>query len=424
MTPDSHLESQLLLFGLNGYLSELQSQGVTSEWFQDLSFKAAWVASESLANQGKPTTVSTVETALAAQGLEFASIGILKGKDTPRTEALGDILQACKEKHHKRHWSRKAKVLEDAIKTAKGSPVELLGRFVSEIHDFEQSQGVTTESLQDELPGWLEHFREVQDGTCDPGLQTGIRVIDELTTGLYPQQLCIIGARPSVGKTATLLNVAVRLSRDIPLGFFSLEMSSKQLISRIVAMRAGVDSKNLRVANGLTEGEFSRVSQAFQDVNAGNRIYIKDKSDMGIGYMRAVARSWVHHKGVKAILVDYLQLIKGNAKSPRERVADASVGLKQMAKELNVPVIAAAQINRGSEQEERPPKLSDLKESGQIEQDADVCLLLHPDQETHKLDIILAKQRDGATGVATVDFNKPTGRIMDIRQQSDIGETE
>lgn len=424
MTTDSMLETQLLLFGLNGYLSDLQSRGVTSEWFQDLRLKSAWVAAESIANDGKRPTAATVEVALAKQGLEHSSIEHLKGKEPPSVDAFGDILEACKSRYQKRFWSRKAKLLEENIKSGLGHPVEILGKFVSEIHDFEESQGVTTESLQEELPGWLKHLEEVQRGTCAPGLKTGIRVIDELTTGLYPQQLCVIGARPSVGKTATLLNVAVRLTRDVPVGFFSLEMSSQQLISRIVAMRAGVDSKYLRIKEGLSEGEFTRVSQAFKDVAQGNKVYIKDKSDMGIGYMRAVARSWVHHKGVKAILVDYLQLIKGNASSPRERVAAASVGLKQMAKELNVPVIAAAQINRGSDQEERQPRLSDLKESGQIEQDADVCLLLHPDQETGRLDIILAKQRDGATGLATVDFNKPTGRITDIKQHSDIGETQ
>jgi len=228
------------------------------------------------------------------------------------------------------------------------------------------------------------------------GIPSGFKDLDSLTLGFQNSEFIVIGARPSVGKTAFALSVAANISikQKVPVGFFSLEMSAMAIMQRLLSMEARLDSHKMRIGM-LSPGDFSRLTDACGRIYEAP-LYISDSPDLKLLDLRAQARRMKSNQDVKIIFIDYLTLIGSeNRDLPRhEQIAEISRSLKALARELAIPVIALSQVRR--ETEGKRPALADLRESGSIEQDADVVIFIHTeDMKAEEREIIVAKQRNG-----------------------------
>jgi len=249
------------------------------------------------------------------------------------------------------------------------------------------------------------------------GIPSGFLQLDEWTAGLQPSDLIILAARPSMGKTALALNLGAHASlrNGRTVGIFSLEMSHQQLFSRMLCAEAHVDAHRLRTGR-IGKEEWQRIIKTFAELSEAP-MYIDDTPGLSIGEMRAKARRLKLEHGLDLLIVDYLQLMSGRGRydSRQQEISDISRSLKETAKELNVPIVALSQLSRAPEQRgtgEKRPQLSDLRESGAIEQDADVVLFLFREEIYKKDDpdlkgraeLIIGKQRNGPTGVVDLHF--------------------
>lgn len=265
------------------------------------------------------------------------------------------------------------------------------------------------------------------------GLPTGFRDLDRITTGLHPDQLIILAARPAVGKTAFVLNIAqnVGTKQNRPVAIFSLEMGAESLVDRMLAAEGMVDSHSLRTGQ-LTDQDWNNVTIA-QGALADAPIYIDDTPGIKITEIRARSRKLSQEvdDGLGLIIIDYLQLISGTRPENRQQeVSEISRQLKILAKELKVPVIALSQLSRGVEQrQDKRPVLSDIRESGSIEQDADIVAFLYRDDyyrregeeaeeivEDNTVEVILEKNRAGARGTVKLMFQKEYNKFSSIAQ--------
>ncbi|VHF55580.1 replicative DNA helicase [Streptococcus pyogenes] len=265
------------------------------------------------------------------------------------------------------------------------------------------------------------------------GLPTGFRDLDKITTGLHPDQLFILAARPAVGKTAFVLNIAqnVGTKQKKTVAIFSLEMGAESLVDRMLAAEGMVDSHSLRTGQ-LTDQDWNNVTIA-QGALAEAPIYIDDTPGIKITEIRARSRKLSQEVdgGLGLIVIDYLQLITGTKPENRQQeVSDISRQLKILAKELKVPVIALSQLSRGVEQrQDKRPVLSDIRESGSIEQDADIVAFLYRDDyyrkegddaeeavEDNTIEVILEKNRAGARGTVKLMFQKEYNKFSSIAQ--------
>lgn len=265
------------------------------------------------------------------------------------------------------------------------------------------------------------------------GLPTGFRDLDRITTGLHPDQLIILAARPAVGKTAFVLNIAQNIGtkQNRPVAIFSLEMGAESLVDRMLAAEGMVDSHSLRTGQ-LTDQDWNNVTIA-QGALADAPIYIDDTPGIKITEIRARSRKLSQEvdDGLGLIVIDYLQLISGTRPENRQQeVSEISRQLKILAKELKVPVIALSQLSRGVEQrQDKRPVLSDIRESGSIEQDADIVAFLYRDDyyrregeeaeeivEDNTVEVILEKNRAGARGTVKLMFQKEYNKFSSIAQ--------
>lgn len=266
----------------------------------------------------------------------------------------------------------------------------------------------------------IERFHERQ-GTVT-GVSSGFTKLDELTSGFQPAEFIIVAGRPSMGKTALCLNVArtIAVETKIPVGIFSLEMSKRQLALRLLCAEARVDAHGVRTGR-LADDEWQKLSMCV-GVLTEAPLFIDDTPGIGVLELRAKARRLKKEKDVGLIIIDYLQLMQGprNAESRQQEISTISRSLKGLAKELDVPVMALSQLSRAVEVRggEKRPMLSDLRESGAIEQDADVVLFIYrPEfylrkedaeskQLTGKAEVIIGKQRNGPVGTVHLNFVK------------------
>ncbi len=248
----------------------------------------------------------------------------------------------------------------------------------------------------------------LSEGKRITGLQTYYQQLDNLTSGLQPSELVILAARPSMGKTALALNIAenVALRGGEPVAVFSLEMSKESLLMRLLAAHAHIDAHKFRTGH-LSREDGRRMTESLQAL-AEAPLWIDDSGSSTVVEMGAKARRLKRDKGLSLVIVDYLQLVaaRGRFGNRNEEVASITRGLKGLAKELKAPVLVLSQLTRAPEREDRRPQLADLRESGAIEQDADVVIFIHrpnlykPDEtpeERAKAEIIIAKQRNGPT---------------------------
>ncbi len=262
------------------------------------------------------------------------------------------------------------------------------------------------------------------------GVPTGFRQLDNLTSGLQNSDLIILAARPSMGKTALALNIArnAAVEAGVPVAVFSLEMSKEQLSLRLLCSEARIDSSRLR-SGFLTDEDWHRVTDAASDLSDAP-IFIDDSASLSAMEVRAKARRLKMDKGIGLIVIDYLQLMQGRAGAERRdlEISDISRSLKALAKEINLPVIALSQLNRMLEQRtDRRPRLSDLRESGALEQDADVVAFIYRDEVYNKeennpnkgtAEIILAKQRNGPTGDVRLAFLNAYTRFENLAPEA------
>jgi replicative DNA helicase len=259
------------------------------------------------------------------------------------------------------------------------------------------------------------------------GIPTGFKELDNKLAGFQKSDLIILAARPSVGKTSLALDIArqAAILHNVPVGIFSLEMSSQQLVDRMLAAESRVDSWKLRTGKQIQENDFASMRTAI-DRLAKAPIYIDDHPANNVLKMRSVARRLKSEKGLGLIVVDYLQLMQPTqtAKSDNlvQQVTEISRSLKQLARELEVPVLALSQLSRAVEQRGGKPRLSDLRDSGSIEQDADVVMFIHREdkikrEESSKpniAEILIEKHRNGPTGVVELFFDDKKTTFLSI----------
>jgi replicative DNA helicase len=278
-----------------------------------------------------------------------------------------------------------------------------------------QSHTNTIKDLVKKAIGTIEDYHQRQGALT--GIGTGFTDLDKMTTGLHGGEMIVIAARPSVGKTSLAMNIAehVAIDEKLPVGIFSLEMTAESLVLRMLCSRSRVNLRSVR-EGFLAERDFPKLTGTAGKL-ANAPMHIDDSSGLSILQLRAKARRLHQQYGIKLFVIDYLQLLHSSslrAENRQQEIADISSGIKALAKELDVPVIVLSQLNREVERDKgRPPRLSDLRESGAIEQDADVVGLLYrpssqnededqanepTDQEALAVNLLIAKQRNGPAG--------------------------
>ena len=288
----------------------------------------------------------------------------------------------------------------------------------SEQKIFALSQGKIKNKFQALKPVLQRSFERLDEISKNPGSVTGVpsglRELDKLTSGFQPGELIIVAGRPSMGKTALALSFARNAAIDykIPVGVFSLEMSNDALAMRLLTAESRVDSHLVR-SGILPKEQWRNLSMSVGNL-ADAPIFLDDTPAMGITELRAKSRRLKSEKDVKLLVVDYLQLMKGpqNVESRQQEISQISQSLKALAKEINVPVLALSQLSRAPEaRSDHRPVLSDLRESGAIEQDADLVMFLYrkwvysrDDEDKRKAEIIISKQRNGPTGTINATF--------------------
>lgn len=277
-------------------------------------------------------------------------------------------------------------------------------------------------------PVWKQIEERYENQGSLLGTSSGFIDLDNMTAGLQKSDLVIVAARPSMGKTAFCLNIAeyVGVVEKCPVAVFSLEMSKTQLVNRMICSISGVDSQRIRTGN-LRNEDWDRISHAI-GVLSGAQIYIDDTAALTVMDIRTKARKLkTEKKDLGLIVIDYLQLMSGSGKENRtQEISEISRGLKSLARELNVPIIALSQLSRGVEaRTDKRPMLSDLRESGAIEQDADMVVFLYRHEyyepndtsRSGECEVIIAKQRNGPVGTVKLSFHGATTRFNNYAKE-------
>jgi replicative DNA helicase len=259
-------------------------------------------------------------------------------------------------------------------------------------------------------------------GHAVTGLATGFMDLDDITSGLHAGQLVIIAARPSMGKTAIALNICdhAAFEAKTPVLFTSLEMGYREIAERLMCSRSRVDGHKIRTGIGLGMRELTQLTRAYNILSSGGKMFIDDTPARNMMQIAASARRIKRRHGIGLIVIDYIQLVDSEEMrdSRQEQIAKISRRLKTLARDLNVPVVALSQLNRAVEtREDKRPRMADLRESGAIEQDADIVLLLHrpeyyePTDQPGVAELIVAKNRNGATNTIKLTFVKNLTRF-------------
>lgn len=296
------------------------------------------------------------------------------------------------------------RISEERVEATSRTIKDLVHKAINTIEEYHQRQGMLT------------------------GISTGFTDLDKMTSGMHGGEMIVIAARPSMGKTSLAMNIAEHVAIDarLPVGVFSLEMTSESLVLRMLCSRSRVNLRNIR-DGFLAERDFPKLTGAAGKL-ANAPLFIDDSSGLSILQLRAKARRMFQQYGIKLFVIDYLQLLNSTsrrAENRQQEIADISNGVKALAKELSVPVIVLSQLNRELEKDRnRKPRLSDLRESGAIEQDADLVGLLYkpssgeddeggggPEQDAVPVNLYIAKQRNGPIGDVNLTFLKSYTRF-------------
>lgn len=299
---------------------------------------------------------------------------------------------------------------------------EILQGLTAEFDNLELEKAKRIEPLADAAASELVSIDRKAKGELDSrGLSTGFAVLDSVLWGLLPSELIILGARSGVGKTAWALNVLNHVGNTLkkPCLFFSLEMPKNQIANRLLSIMSGVSNSELREPQRINEANRKLLTQAERRISEG-KIYIDDTSDNTVQSMLMKARQFKRQNGLELVIVDYLQFVRPIKKSGNRYldVGDIARDLKVMARQLQVPIIALCQLNRALDNEERTPNMSDLRESGEIENNADIIMFLHNKSDRFErvkdIDLILGKFRRGECRAVRMQYKGYTYRFSEL----------
>ena len=437
--PPQNIEAEQAVLG--AIFLEPSSLTVTSEVlipedFYRSSHQKIFNVMLKLNDEGKAVDLITVTEELAAtKNLEEV------GGVSYLSELAGSVPTAANIEYYARIVEEKS-LLRRLIRTAtniaqegysrEDEVEELLGEAEKTIMEVAQRMNSGSfQNIKDVLVSTYDNIEVLTNRKGDvTGIPTGFAELDRMTAGFQRNDLIIVGARPSVGKTAFALNIAqnVATKTEENVAIFSLEMGAEQLVMRMLCAEGNINAQNLRTGS-LTDEDWRKLTMAMGSLsNAG--IYIDDTPGVRIGEIRSKCRRLKQEHGLGMILIDYLQLIQGDGRSGDNRqqeVSEISRSLKALARELKVPVIALSQLSRGVEQrQDKRPMMSDIRESGSIEQDADIVAFLYRDDYYDKesenkniLEIIIAKQRNGPVGTVSLAFVKEYNKFVNLERRFD-----
>lgn len=387
-----------------------------------------------LEKEGKPADIVQVQDKLKKMGAPEEIAGV---------DFLRDIFNYLPTSANIKHYTKLVKdnsVLRKLIKTVQtieNDCYEGRKEIDNLLYEAEKSVTAVTQS------GGSEEFTPISDVVMEAldkmeaaakaggkitGIPTGFKHLDYKTAGLQNSDFILVAARPSMGKTAFVLNIAqhVAVKNKTTTAIFSLEMSKVQLVNRLISMESKVDSKNIRTGN-MSAAEWTSVSEGASRVGESSLI-IDDTPGISIAALRSKCRKFKRDNNLGLIIIDYIQLMTGGGRneSRQQEVSEISRALKGVARELNVPVIALSQLSRAVEaRENKRPMLSDLRESGAIEQDADVVMFIYRDEYYNKdkpenkgkAEIIISKQRNGPTGTVDLAWIGDLTKFADLEVQ-------
>ncbi|MFC5543031.1 MAG: replicative DNA helicase [Bacilli bacterium] len=384
-----------------------------------------------LSDKGNAIDVVTVTEELSARK-ELEDVGGLSylmelANAVPTAANVSYYAKIVEEKSILRRLIRTAtKIVEESF-TREDEVEELLSEAEKRIMEVANRKNAGDfKHVKDVLVETYDKIEQLQNRSGDvTGIPTGFTDLDRMTAGFQRNDLIIVAARPSVGKTAFALNIAqnVAVKARENVAIFSLEMGAEQLVMRMLCAEGNIDAQVLRTG-ALTAEDWSKLTIAMGTLsNAG--IYIDDTPGLRVNEIRAKCRRLAQEKGLGMVVIDYLQLIQGSGRRGENRqqeVSEISRSLKALARELHVPVIALSQLSRGVEQrQDKRPMMSDIRESGSIEQDADIVAFLYRDdyydketENKNMIEIIIAKQRNGPTGTVTLAFKKEFNKFLNI----------
>ncbi|PID83610.1 replicative DNA helicase [Candidatus Campbellbacteria bacterium] len=410
---------------------------VTPDAFYAEKHKIIYQAIVELFNKNEPIDLLTLSTILKNKGV-LESVG--------GEEYLAELSVAVPSATNIEHYAKivqdksiKRKIIKASENIAQIGFDEAEDTEVSvdlaekEIFDISQSVGSSDfHSISDSIKDAYERLEKLQENEGKlRGVPTGFASLDYKLSGFQPSDLIILAARPSVGKTSLALDFArkIAVENQKTIAFFSLEMSKEQLIDRLLSAEAMIDSWKLRTGNIKEQADIDAIKDAAARLDSA-KIFIDDNSYNNVLKMKSAARKLKRKHGLDLIIVDYLQLMApiktGKNSSPVQEVTEISRGLKQLAKELDVPVIALSQLSRNIEHrgENSEPRLADLRDSGSIEQDADVVMFIHrnkseDDDKARELEtkLIIEKHRNGATGVVNMYFNSDKTSFTELDEK-------
>lgn len=432
--PPQNLEAEQAVLGavlLDGDALVTAMERIGSEDFYGTKHQYIFEAMIELAEANDPVDLVTLTNRLQdKQQLEqIGGVSYLTqlANSVPTAANVDYYAQIIEEKSLMRRLIRAASQIASTGYTSSEAVGSLLSDAEQRIMEISQRRSnsgfVSIRDVLMEVFDRVEFLYQHKGGAT--GIASGFRDLDKMTSGFQRSDLIIVAARPSVGKTAFALNIAqnVGVREKETVAIFSLEMGASQLVQRMICAEANVDANRLRTGF-LENDDWEKMTMAIGTMAEAN-IYIDDSPAVTVADIRAKCRRLKKEKGLGMILIDYLQLIHGRGKAGDNRqqeVSEISRTLKQIARELEVPVIALSQLSRGVEQrQDKRPMMSDLRESGSIEQDADIVAFLYRDdyynQETEKkniIEIIIAKQRNGPVGTVELAFLKNYNKFVSL----------
>ncbi|MBR5508482.1 MAG: replicative DNA helicase [Lachnospiraceae bacterium] len=415
----------------------IASEIIKGEDFYQRQMGTVYDTMVELYNEGKPVEPVILHTSLREKGMPEEVCGIdviLRWMDQTLTSAnIKYYAQIVKEKSVTRRLIRVTEGIANTCYSGSEKLEDVLADAEKSVFDLAQRGGgsefVPIRDVVINVMKKIDAASKTRGRVT--GLETGFMDLDYKTSGLQPSDLILIAARPSMGKTAFVLNLAQHMAfkRNLAVAIFSLEMSKEQLVNRMLSLESHVDAQKIRTGR-LTDEEWMNLVEGSANI-ANSKLIIDDTPGISLAAMRSKCRKLKMEHDIQIVIIDYLQLMSGSSNSSnasrQQEISDISRGLKALARELNVPVIALSQLSRAVEQRpDHRPMLSDLRESGAIEQDADVVMFLYregyynrdlSEAEQRVAEVIIAKQRNGPIGTVNLLWMPELTKFSDMDRE-------
>ena len=407
---------------------------ISSEDFYSKQYAILYETMLELFNEGKEMDLVVIQDRLKEKNVapELSSLDFIKEIITtvPTSANIKYYATIVKEKSTLRKLIKLNEDIANSCYVGSDSLEDILARTEKDIFELLQSRTAKDIRPIEDIAKNVLYRIEAASRTREvvTGIPTGFIDLDYKTSGLQPSDLVLIAARPSMGKTAFVLNMVqhIAMKKELPCMIFSLEMSSEQMVQRMLAMETGIDSQKLRTGN-LNDNDWDPLIRGVVDVS-DSKIIIDDTPGISVGELRSKCRKVKLEKGLSIVIIDYLQLMTGSSKRSENRqqeISEISRSLKALAREIKAPVVALSQLSRACEtRPDHRPMLSDLRESGAIEQDADIVMFLYRDDYYHKdtehpneAEVIIAKQRNGPIGTVNLMWKPETTRFVNISRR-------